>query len=158
MEDTFDVVKEGIENILVEAQSVIKPKLRPLEELIDDIKVQLAHGTDRIPTSLLHEWGLTLSVIRTELSSQREAYALASGLWKVQINRSNAKSIAERRVEQKKVEIENQNIIDNSDKETQKLIIDYMSSMLRDAQEDIYQLCSELNRIMDARTRNLECK
>ena len=50
-------------------------------------------------------------------------------------------------------DIENQNVIDRSDKETQKIILDYMSGVIKDTQDNIYQMCSELNRIMDARNR-----
>lgn len=158
MVDDFEAVKAGIDEIVARAQEVIAPKIAPVNRVIADIKEQLAHGTDRIPTSQLHEWGLVLSVITSELTPQKDAYALASALWKVEINKSNAKNLAERRAEQKKTEVENQNIIDNSDKETQKIILDYMSSIIKDTQENIYQMCSELNRIMDARARNNETK
>ena len=158
MADEFDVVKSEIDEIVARAQEVIAPKIAPVNRVIADIKEQLAHGTDRIPTSQLHEWGLVLSVITSELTPQKDAYALASALWKVEINKSNAKNLAERRAEQKKVEVENQNVIDNSDKETQKIILDYMSSIIKDTQENIYQMCSELNRIMDGRIRNGEVK
>ena len=156
--DEFITTKKEIEDIVTAAQSVILPKIQPVENVISDIKQQLAHGTDRIPTSQIQEWALALSVITSELTPHKEAYALASSLWKVEINKSNAKTLAERRAEQKKVDIENQNIVKNSDKETQKVILDYMSSMIKDTQENIYQMCSELNRILDARTRFGEAK
>ena len=154
----FTTTKSEIDEIVSSAQAVILPKIKPVENVISDIKLQLAHGTDRIPTSQIQEWALALSVITSELTPHKEAYALASSLWRVEINKSNAKTLAERRAEQKKVDIENQNIIKNSDKETQKIILDYMSSMIKDTQENIYQMCSELNRILDARTRFGEAK
>ena len=154
----FSTTKSEIDEIVSSAQAVILPKIKPVENVISDIKLQLAHGTDRIPTSQIQEWALALSVITSELTPHKEAYALASSLWRVEINKSNAKTLAERRAEQKKVDIENQNIIKNSDKETQKIILDYMSSMIKDTQENIYQMCSELNRILDARTRFGEAK
>ena len=154
----FTTTKSEIDEIVSSAQAVILPKIKPVENVISDIKLQLAHGTDRIPTSQIQEWALALSVITSELTPHKEAYALASSLWRVEINKSNAKTLAERRAEQKKVDIENQNIIKNSDKETQKVILDYMSSMIKDTQENIYQMCSELNRILDARTRFGEAK
>lgn len=156
--DEFITTKSEIDEIVSSAQAVILPKIQPVENVIADIKQQLAHGTDRIPTSQIQEWALALSVITSELTPHKEAYALASSLWKVEINKSNAKTLAERRAEQKKVDIENQNIVKNSDKETQKVILDYMSSMIKDTQENIYQMCSELNRILDARTRFGEAK
>ena len=151
--DEFITTKSEIDEIVSSAQAVILPKIKPVENVISDIKQQLAHGTDRIPTSQIQEWALALSVITSELTPHKEAYALASSLWRVEINKSNAKTLAERRTEQKKVDIENQNIVKNSDKETQKVILDYMSSMIKDTQDNIYQMCSELNRILDARTR-----
>lgn len=154
----FSTTKSEIDEIVSSAQAVILPKIKPVENVISDIKLQLAHGTDRIPTSQIQEWALALSVITSELTPHKEAYALASSLWRVEINKSNAKTLAERRAEQKKVDIENQNIVKNSDKETQKVILDYMSSMIKDTQENIYQMCSELNRILDARTRFGEAK
>lgn len=154
----FTTAKSEIDEIVSSAQAVILPKIKPVENVIADIKQQLAHGTDRIPTSQIQEWALALSVITSELTPHKEAYALASSLWRVEINKSNAKTLAERRAEQKKVDIENQNIVKNSDKETQKVILDYMSSMIKDTQENIYQMCSELNRILDARTRFGEAK
>ena len=154
----FTTTKSEIDEIVSSAQAVILPKIKPVENVIADIKLQLAHGTDRIPTSQIQEWALALSVITSELTPHKEAYALASSLWRVEINKSNAKTLAERRAEQKKVDIENQNIVKNSDKETQKVILDYMSSMIKDTQENIYQMCSELNRILDARTRFGEAK
>lgn len=154
----FSTTKSEIDEIVSSAQAVILPKIKPVENVIADIKQQLAHGTDRIPTSQIQEWALALSVITSELTPHKEAYALASSLWRVEINKSNAKTLAERRAEQKKVDIENQNIVKNSDKETQKVILDYMSSMIKDTQENIYQMCSELNRILDARTRFGEAK
>ena len=154
----FTTAKSEIDEIVSSAQAVILPKIKPVENVISDIKLQLAHGTDRIPTSQIQEWALALSVITSELTPHKEAYALASSLWRVEINKSNAKTLAERRAEQKKVDIENQNIVKNSDKETQKVILDYMSSMIKDTQENIYQMCSELNRILDARTRFGEAK
>lgn len=154
----FSTTKSEIDEIVSSAQAVILPKIKPVENVISDIKLQLAHGTDRIPTSQIQEWALALSVITSELTPYKEAYALASSLWRVEINKSNAKTLAERRAEQKKVDIENQNIVKNSDKETQKVILDYMSSMIKDTQENIYQMCSELNRILDARTRFGEAK
>ena len=154
----FTTTKSEIDEIVSSAQAVILPKIKPVENVISDIKLQLAHGTDRIPTSQIQEWALALSVITSELTPHKEAYALASSLWRVEINKSNAKTLAERRAEQKKVDIENQNIVKNSDKETQKVILDYMSSMIKDTQENIYQMCSELNRILDARTRFGEAK
>ena len=154
----FSTTKSEIDEIVSSAQAVILPKIKPVENVIADIKLQLAHGTDRIPTSQIQEWALALSVITSELTPHKEAYALASSLWRVEINKSNAKTLAERRAEQKKVDIENQNIVKNSDKETQKVILDYMSSMIKDTQENIYQMCSELNRILDARTRFGEAK
>ena len=154
----FTTTKSEIDEIVSSAQAVILPKIKPVENVIADIKLQLAHGTDRIPTSQIQEWALALSVITSELTPHKEAYALASSLWRVEINKSNAKTLAERRAEQKKVDIENQNIVKNSDKETQKVILDYMSSMIKDTQENIYQMCSELNRILDARTRFGEVK
>jgi hypothetical protein len=156
--DEFITTKSEVDEIVSSAQAVILPKIQPVENVIADIKQQLAHGTDRIPTSQIQEWALALSVITSELTPHKEAYALASSLWKVEINKSNAKTLAERRAEQKKVDIENQNIVKNSDKETQKVILDYMSSMIKDTQENIYQMCSELNRILDARTRFGEAK
>ena len=156
--EEFTTTKSEIDEIVSSAQAVILPKIQPVENVISDIKLQLAHGTDRIPTSQIQEWALALSVITSELTPHKEAYALASSLWRVEINKSNAKTLAERRAEQKKVDIENQNIIKNSDKETQKIILDYMSSMIKDTQENIYQMCSELNRILDARTRFGEAK
>lgn len=156
--DEFITAKSEIDEIVSSAQAVILPKIKPVENVISDIKQQLAHGTDRIPTSQIQEWALALSVITSELTPHKEAYALASSLWRVEINKSNAKTLAERRAEQKKVDIENQNIVKNSDKETQKVILDYMSSMIKDTQENIYQMCSELNRILDARTRFGEAK
>ena len=154
----FTTTKSEIDEIVSSAQAVILPKIKPVENVIADIKLQLAHGTDRIPTSQIQEWALALSVITSELTPHKEAYALASSLWRVEINKSNAKTLAERRAEQKKVDIENQNIVKNSDKETQKVILDYMSSMIKDTQANIYQMCSELNRILDARTRFGEAK
>ena len=154
----FTTAKSEIDEIVSSAQAVILPKIKPVENVISDIKLQLAHGTDRIPTSQIQEWALALSVITSELTPHKEAYALASSLWRVEISKSNAKTLAERRAEQKKVDIENQNIVKNSDKETQKVILDYMSSMIKDTQENIYQMCSELNRILDARTRFGEAK
>ena len=154
----FSTTKSEIDEIVSSAQAVILPKIKPVENVISDIKQQLAHGTDRIPTSQIQEWALALSVITSELTPHKEAYALASSLWRVEINKSNAKTLAERRAEQKKVDIENQNIVKNSDKETQKVILDYMSSMIKDTQDNIYQMCSELNRILDARTRFGEAK
>lgn len=156
--DEFITTKSEIDEIVSSAQAVILPKIKPVENVISDIKQQLAHGTDRIPTSQIQEWALALSVITSELTPHKEAYALASSLWRVEINKSNAKTLAERRAEQKKVDIENQNIVKNSDKETQKVILDYMSSMIKDTQDNIYQMCSELNRILDARTRFGEAK
>lgn len=156
--DEFITTKSEIDEIVSSAQAVILPKIKPVENVISDIKQQLAHGTDRIPTSQIQEWALALSVITSELTPHKEAYALASTLWRVEINKSNAKTLAERRAEQKKVDIENQNIVKNSDKETQKVILDYMSSMIKDTQDNIYQMCSELNRILDARTRFGEAK
>lgn len=156
--EEFTTVKSEIDEIVSSAQAVILPKIQPVENVISDIKQQLAHGTDRIPTSQIQEWALALSVITSELTPHKEAYALASSLWRVEINKSNAKTLAERRAEQKKVDIENQNIVKNSDKETQKVILDYMSSMIKDTQDNIYQMCSELNRILDARTRFGEAK
>ena len=156
--DEFITAKSEIDEIVSSAQAVILPKIKPVENVISDIKQQLAHGTDRIPTSQIQEWALALSVITSELTPHKEAYALASSLWRVEINKSNAKTLAERRAEQKKVDIENQNIVKNSDKETQKVILDYMSSMIKDTQDNIYQMCSELNRILDARTRFGEAK
>lgn len=156
--DEFITTKSEIDEIVSAAQAVILPKIQPVENVISDIKQQLAHGTDRIPTSQIQEWALALSVITSELTPHKEAYALASSLWRVEINKSNAKTLAERRAEQKKVDIENQNIVKNSDKETQKVILDYMSSMIKDTQDNIYQMCSELNRILDARTRFGEAK
>lgn len=156
--DEFTTTKSEIDEIVSSAQAVILPKIQPVENVISDIKQQLAHGTDRIPTSQIQEWALALSVITSELTPYKEAYALASSLWKVEINKSNAKTLAERRAEQKRVDIENQNVVKNSDKETQKVILDYMSSMIKDTQDNIYQMCSELNRILDARTRFGEAK
>ena len=155
-EQEFLDVKAEIDNILATAYEVVSPLLAPVNKIIQDIKQQLAHGTDRISTDQLHEWGLALSVATSELTPQKDAYALASALWKVDIAKSNAKSIAEKRADQKKVDVENQNVIDRSDKETQKIILDYMSGLIKDTQDNIYQMCSELNRIMDARTRFAE--
>ena len=131
MPDEFDIIKSEIDDIVAKAQEVIAPKVEPVNRVIADIKQQLAHGTDRIPTSQLHEWGLVLSVITSELTPQKDAYALASALWKVEISKSAAKNLAQRRAEQKKVEVENQTVIDNADKETQKIILDYMTSIIR---------------------------
>ena len=152
-EAEFLQTKQDIDGIVANAQAVISPKIQPVNEIINDIKRQLAHGTDRIPTSQLHDWAITLSVATSELTPFRDAYALTSALWKVDIAKSNAKSLAERRAETKKVDVENQNILDRSDKETQKIILDYMAAMIKDTQDNIYQMCSELNRVMDARTR-----
>ena len=158
MSDSFEESKLSIQEIVVAAQEVVAPKIEPVTKIINDIKMKLVHGTDAIPTSTIQEWAVQLSVANTELSSHKEAFSLASALWRVDINNSNARTLAERRAEQKKIEIENQNIIDNRDKETQKIIIDYMASMIKDAQENIYQLCSELNRILDGRNWDREKK
>lgn len=157
-EQAFFEAKTSIEEIVARAQEVVGPKIEPVKKIIADIKEQLAHGIDRIPTSQLHEWGLALSVVTSELTPHKDAYALASALWKQDIAKSNAKNLAERRAEKKKVDVENENVIANSDKETQKIILDYMSALIKDTQDNIYQMCSELNRIMDARTRNGEVK
>ena len=158
METDFETSKQNIQEIVLRAQEVVGPKIEPVTKVIDDIKTQLVHGTDRIPTSTIQEWALALSITTTELSPHREAFALASMLWKSDINISNAKSLAERRAEQKKTEVENQNIINSEDKCIQKIIEDYMTSILKSTQENIYQLCSELNRILDARNWNRENK
>lgn len=157
-EQEFMSAKADIDEIVASAQAVIAPKIEPVRKIIEDIKVQLAHGTDRIPTSQLHEWGLALSVVTSELTPHKDAYALASALWKQDIAKSNAKNLAERRAEKKKVDVENENVVRNSDKETQKVILDYMANIIKDTQDNIYQMCSELNRIMDARTRGGEVK
>ena len=156
LDAAFTETKAEIDEILASAYAIIEPKIAPVNDIIKDIKEKLAHGTDTIPTSQLHEWGLALSIATSELTPHKDAYALASALWKVDIAKSNAKSIAEKRADQKKVDVENQNIIDRSDKETQKAILDYMSGLIRDTQDNIYQMCSELNRIMDSRTRFAE--
>lgn len=156
--DDFEASKEQIQEIVTRAQEVVGPRIAPVVAIIDDIKTQLVHGTDRIPTETIQQWALSLSIYSTELVPHKEAYSLASLLWKVDINNSNAKSLAERRSEQKRVEIENQNVIDSRDKETQKIIIDYMSSLMKNTQENIYQMCSELNRILDARNWHRESK
>lgn len=154
----FEESKLAINEILAAAEEVIKPKISPIMKVIDDIKLQLVHGTDRITTERIQEWALSLSATSTELSPHKEAFSLASILWRVDINNSNAKSLADRRSEQKKVEIENQNIIDSRDKETQKIIIDYMSSILESAQKNISQMLSTLNRILDGRNWNRESR
>ncbi len=156
LEKEFSQKKLEIDEIVAKAQEVIGPKIEPVRRIIEDIKLQLSHGTDRIPTSQLHEWGLALSVATSELTPHKEAYALASALWRQDISKSNAKNLAERRAEQKKVDVENDNVIHSSDKETQKIILDYMAGIIKDTQDNIYQMCSELNRIMDSRTRNGE--
>lgn len=154
----FEESKQSIEEIVAAARSVVVPKIAPVTKIINDIKEKLVHGTDNIPTAVIQEWELNLALSNSELSSHKEAFSLASMLWKVDINNSNAKSLVERRAEQKKTEIETQNIIDSRDKETQKIIIDYMASMIKDTQENIMQLLSALNRILDARNWNRESK
>lgn len=149
----FLQTKEEIDDIIAKAEQVLQPKLEPVKKVMESIKTNLAHGTDRIPTQLLHEWALSLSVFQSELTPQKEAYALASILWKLDINKTNATNLAQRRAEQRKAEVENQNVLDNMDRETQKAILDYMANVIKNTQENIYQMCSELNRILDARTR-----
>lgn len=155
---TFEEVKDDIQEIVSRAEEVIAPKLAPVREIIEEIKRALVRGTDTIPTSRIQDWALSLSIYNAELFPHKEAYSLASALWKIEINNSNAKSLAERRAEQKKAEIETLNVLNSRDKETQKIIIDYMSSMIRGAQDSIGQMCSELNRILDARNWNREAK
>lgn len=155
---TFEEVKNDIQEIVSRAEEVIAPKLAPVREIIEEIKRALVRGTDTIPTSRIQDWALSLSIYNAELFPHKEAYSLASALWKIEINNSNAKSLAERRAEQKKAEIETLNVLNSRDKETQKIIIDYMSSMIRGAQDSISQMCSELNRILDARNWNREAK
>ncbi|MCM1322834.1 MAG: hypothetical protein NC218_01475 [Acetobacter sp.] len=152
-EKEFMETKADIDSIVKSAQEVLEPKLAPINRIIADIKEQLVHGTDRIPTAQFHEWGLALSVATSELTPHKDAYALASALWKQDINKSNAKTVAERRGNSKKVDIENDNVLVNADKETQKIILDYMAQIIKDTQDNVYQMCSELNRIMDSRTR-----
>lgn len=151
-EQEFDIAKANIDEIVARAQEIISPKIEPINRVIEDIKQKLIHGTDMIPTSQLHEWGLVLSVAITELTPHKDAYALSSSLWSIDIKKSNATNLAQRRQEQKKVDVENQNVIDSADKETQKVILDYMSAILEDTQKNATQLLYELNRIMDART------
>ena len=157
-DDLFMQSKAEIDDILARAQSVLEPKLAPVRAVMDSIKTQLAHGTDRIPTSTINEWAVSLSVFTSELTPQKEAYALSAALWAVDIKKSNAKNLLERRAERKKVDVETQNIVDSADKETQKVILDYMANVIKGIQDNIYQMCSELNRIMDGRTRNNENK
>lgn len=156
--DSFEQTKEQIQLILSQAEETVSEKIAPVREVLNEIKRSLAHGTDTLPTSIIQDWAVSLSLYNAELTSHKEAFSLASALWKIDINNSNAKSLAERRSEQKKAEIENQNIIDSRDKDTQKIIIDYMSSVLKGTQENISQMCSELNRILDARNWNREIK
>lgn len=157
-EQEFTNLKISIDELVANAQNTIMPKVTPILNVIEDIKRQLVHGTDTIPTVQLHEWGLVLSVANTELTPQKDAYALASSLWNIEIKKSNATNLAQRRQEQRKVDIENQNVIDSSDKETQKAILDYMAALLEDTQRNATQLLYELNRIMDARTALGEAK
>ena len=83
MPDEFDIIKSEIDDIVAKAQEVIAPKVEPVNRVIADIKQQLAHGTDRIPTSQLHEWGLVLSVITSELTPQMLTLSqVLSGKWK----------------------------------------------------------------------------
>lgn len=155
----FEETKLEIDELVAKAQEVIAPRLAPVQKVIDDIKVQLAHGTDRIPTSQLHEWGLVLSIMSAEMTPQKEAYGLACTLWKSDMSRTKAATLAERRLEKKAIaDAENEAILLNADKEVQKLIIEYMSGVIKSTKEDIYMMCSELNRIMDARNRNGEAK
>jgi ferritin-like metal-binding protein YciE len=156
--DTFEQTKEEIQEIVSRAEEVVAPKIEPIKQIIEEIKAALVHGTDTIPTSRVQDWALALSLYNADLSPHKEAFSLASMLWRVDINNSNAKTLADRRAEQKKAEIENQNVIDSKDKETQKIIVDYMSGMIKSTQENIYQMCSELNRILDARNWNREAK
>lgn len=156
--DSFEQSKEQIQEILFAAEEAIKPRIAPVRELLVEIKQALAHGTDKISTNIFQDWAVTLGIYSSELTAYKEAYSLASALWKIDINNSNAKSLAERRAEQKKVDIENQNVIDSKDKETQKVIIDYMKSMLQETKNDISTMLSELNRILDARNWNREVK
>lgn len=151
--------KKKIEEIVARAQMVVQPKIAPVQRVLDDIKLQLAHGTDRIPTSQLHEWGLVLAIISTEMTPQKEAYALSSAFWKASMSKTKATTVAARRLEKKAIaDAENEAVTLNTDKETERLIMEYMTSLLRTTKEDVYMMCSELNRIMDARSRWQEDK
>lgn len=156
MSDFIDEKLE-INELVARAQKVVAPAIEPARQLVANIKSQIAHGTDRITLSQLHEWGLALSIISAEMTPQAEAYALTSALWKSSISKTKATTVAARRLEKKPVaDAENEAMVLNADKEVQKTILEYMTSLLEDTKKDIYTMCSELNRVMDARTKNNE--
>ena len=102
--DTFEEAKMEIDDIVGRAKQVIDPLLAPTRKVIEDIKSKLAGGTDMIPTAVINEWTLVLGITLTELTAYKDAYALTSALWKVNIDSNSAQSLIARRPDQKKVD------------------------------------------------------
>ena len=157
LDDEFRASKQEIDEIVARAEAALASKLAPVREVVDEIRKLLAHGTDTIPTAVINQWTLELATTKSELSSFQEAYALASTLWDIDIRRAKAKNIVERG-DKRKTDVESQNVVDSADKETQRVIFDYMHAVIDDTRDDIRQLLSELNRIIDARVRNDEAR
>lgn len=152
----YNRITKDLDATLSQAEKVIMKRLAPVNNLISDIKSQIAHGTDCITTAQLQEWALVIPIMSQELTPSKEAYALMKNLWDIEIKQAGAKNLLE--LTQKKTEIEQINRVAGTEGERKKAISDYMRNMLAGTQDTLYNLGNAVRKILDARIMNREAK
>lgn len=152
----YNQITQDLDATLSQAEEVIMKKLTAVNNLIGDIKSQMAHGTDCITTAQIQEWAIVIPVMSQELTPSKEAFALMRNLWDIEIKQAGAKNLLE--LTQKKTEIEQINRVAGTEGEKKKAISDYMRNMLSGTQETLYNLGNAIRKILDARIMNREAK
>lgn len=143
------MTEQEIKKIVEQAESVSLKRLRPINNLIADIKNALQKGTDAIPTSTIQEWAVVTSVLMQEIIPAKEAYRLTQTLWDIEIKKAGAKNLLE--LERKKVDIAQINVIAGTEGQIKKSISRYMQEIMGMTYDSLSTLSFTLRKILDTR-------
>lgn len=152
----IDELQNSIDGAVKRAELIAMDKLKAANNLVDDIKLQMAHGTDMIMTSQIQEWAIVVPLICKDLTPAKEAFALTYKLWGIEISQIEAKNLLE--LDKKKTEIDRLNKVAGTEGERRKAYSEYVRNMLGGTQDALQQLGNALRKILDARTANREDK
>lgn len=155
-EKEFLEAQERIEKAVKAAEDTVMTKLKSANALIEDVKSQMAHGTDCITTAQIQEWAIVIPIICEELTPAKEAFDLTKNLWDIETKQLQAKNLLE--LDMKKTEIEQVNKLAGTENSKKKAIAEYVRNMLADTQESLWMLGNALRKILDARIANREAK
>lgn len=155
-EKEFLEAQERIEKAVKAAEDTVMAKLKSANALIEDVKSQMAHGTDCITTAQIQEWAIVIPIICEELTPAKEAFDLTKNLWDIETKQLQAKNLLE--LDMKKTEIEQVNKLAGTENSKKKAIAEYVRNMLADTQESLWMLGNALRKILDARIANREAK